>query len=316
MSDPMLIPSLIAYTCEQTGVDGLPETHIQKLLYELSRLLDDDTISEEFTPYYWFYQGPFSPELRDQLQALIEYGTLEVFETQTGHSLYSTPYLDEEILADYGYFYNILDDILEDFNPYNISQFIEKVYRTRAPYPFVSTFKLDIVSPIETFTKKHEFRQYEDFKEIGELNIHTFTKSLIQSLYKAESVIIEEEPILGEFNTLFSNYVTNSVDSLETNYEEANSSNEYIKEIGIVKDLTFDAWRTFANGIRITNEGHDYAFESEISRWTPIFVKKTKAFSTVLKKIESGMYKNSHLYNYANDESKHVVASIIKGYLS
>jgi hypothetical protein len=120
MSDPMLIPSLIAYTCEQTEADGLTETHIQKLLFELCQYLDNDIISEEFTPYYWYYQGPFSPQLRDLLQDLLDYGTLEIFETLSGKILFSTPYFDDEIMGEYCYFFDKLDYIIRDLNPFDI----------------------------------------------------------------------------------------------------------------------------------------------------------------------------------------------------
>jgi hypothetical protein len=146
-------------------------------------------------------------------------------------------------------------------------------------------------------------------------NICSFNKSLARALYKSESQVIEEEPILSEYNSLFSNYVTDVINSLETNIEEVNTPNEYLYTIKKVKNLTYETWQTFANGVRITKKGHDPQFNSDVSRWIPIFNNKTNYLSKTLQRLEKENYIIPKKYDYDNEDSKEIMTSLIKGYI-
>ena len=65
-----VIHSLIRQIFKEKPHHGFTETQLMKLLYKLKAQLPEDDPLREVIPYYWYYHGPFCPDISNGVALL------------------------------------------------------------------------------------------------------------------------------------------------------------------------------------------------------------------------------------------------------
>lgn len=282
----------------------LSETWFHKLLFNLQRRIDNIEVKTALQ-FYWYIHGPYSEDVRRELQALEREGIFEVNPTLNGNAyrLNTKPKIAEsKSLAQAG---RVMLQIYKENNLYDLKSTLKTIY-IGAPYEFMSHYKfnyLESLKDLKSFIESNEEKKFID----------QYKSKVIDYLYDAET-LLPTSKLFETYNQVFSNMVgeITSVLSLLSNY------NEEIYSVESAIKLSEEAWECFAKGIRI--EEHDSAYDSRIEVWEKTFQDSLKGYASNLALFSQQQLKRLDGKNLRLKEelppSIGIMRAIVLGYLN
>jgi tetrahydromethanopterin S-methyltransferase subunit G len=324
MQDPsrvnqdFVLDFLVSNILRASSDNKVSEGIILKILFELKKSLDPGNPIGLLLPFYWYFHGPYSDVLANQIHKMESKDILEKqFLPKHRWAIYHLKN-EVEYKEEYGLDEALarLQDILRTVDFTKTSEYRESIYRRYAPFHFMNTFKVDFCDRLEYLNDKIEqnlFFQNNELDTVIDKEIH----QLIDLLYKSE-IELSYHPIFELFQEYFSSYVTGAIRILENNSEESNSSRFYVKKEALERS-TKECWQTFAHGVRIPDEGHDPYYNTEVPRWTVMYKKSIDNYKNIIE----GFYSQSINYidfeklasHPFDDQSRSILSSSLGGYL-
>ncbi|VVB98830.1 Uncharacterised protein [uncultured archaeon] len=280
----------------------LSETWFHKLLYDLKRRIDDQEI-KNVLQFYWYIHGPFSEDIRCELQGLAQDKIFESVSTLSGNSyrLKIKPKKTEmKSIAIAG---KVLEQIYAENNPYNLRSLMKTIY-LEAPYKFMPQYKfnyLDSLKELKMFIEQDETQTF----------IENYNAKVIDNLYEAES-LLPSNRLYGTYNQVFGNMV-GEITALLTL-----SAQHDIYAIESAIKLSEEAWECFAKGVRI--EKHDPVYTHRKEAWSKNFEDSLSGFANMLALFSQQQLKNLGGYSTKPTQepppSIGVMRAIVLGYLN
>ncbi len=284
------------------GKAFLSETWFHKLLYDLKRRVDDREIKGALQ-FYWYIHGPFSEDVRYELQTLVEEKVFESNSTFSGNAyrLKVKPKRAESkglVVAG-----KVLKQIYAEINPYNLKSLMKTIY-LEAPYKFMPQYKfsyLDGLKDLKMFIEQDESKKF----------IEEYKAKVIDNLYEAE-ILLPSHKLYATYNQVFGNMVGEITALL------ALSDQHGIYAIESAIKLSEEAWECFAKGVRIEN--HDPAYAHRKEAWGKNFEDSLSGFANMLALFSQQQLKNMSGYTTkTTQEPPHsigVMRAIVLGYLN
>jgi len=304
---PLIIKTYFVrdYPTKKLGFTG---TTIHKILFKLKKELPKNEYIQEILPYYWYFHGPYCEVISQSIEKL-----------KSDKSLIKK---DDVLFLNYEKVrkedYDLDDEpakkvksILKHFNPANSSPFIEKIYKSYAPWPFIPAFKIDFLKALVG---------YESNLSSGKNSLDYYSESSVlrDALFECETELLPHA-LFDKFNTLFSSFVTDALRVFKYVKEVDNNvslSNKILNLNKVSNMAEFSVWNTFAYGIRIIE--HDEPYAGEERKWKNEYAKRLSALSPQIRIFSADILSNVRgtlSYSF-DDKSREFLSTVMRGYLS
>lgn len=277
-----------------------------KILFKLKQELPSENKIKDELPYYWYYWGVYSSVVARNIDHLENKDHIIVGEKhQEGGKLYSflddarftltddQSTLDEytrETDKDLRMTLRKLEDIVKNFNFFNVGGETEKIYKKYQPFEFQHLFrycycehaiKRLLINYCALLPRMNPNRDWDA--------INHMLKNIDDSkilLFQCE-ISLPRDELLIEYNEYFSNFVTASIRFLHyiINNYESNDILNYANGIKVTNDIV---WRNFGNALRVLK--HDKYYDKFVPKWKSKFEQQLK--KELIPTIE-GFYQQS-----------------------
>jgi hypothetical protein len=272
---------------------------IQKILFKLKENLQHnypDYPVFEILPSYWYYEGPFSPRVNNEIKKMAISGELTPTQGNRAYKLTEGAHFLQSGLEQY--VIKELRPIVKPFSPDYFNKLVAEIYKG-APSEFMPVYKYRYLSPFSKAANKMHIpadasSEWED------------------ALYNCERKVPRVD-YFGEYKRLFSSFVT-----------EATIVMDYMKESGDYNLLTEtyrmseSVWNRFAEGVRIQDNAHDPPFAFELEYWHDIFDTRTERLCLALNNFTAHVINNVQFEEEIeeDDDTKEILAAIVNSYFS
>ncbi len=290
----------------------IPKYSIHKVLFKLKVDLPEENFIKNCLPFYWFNYGPFSEVIESKIDELKKDGVLREYSISEGRTLLGLE--KEETITntkDLEEAKELLSSIISYVDFYQISSFVDEIYRKYAPCTFMPLFKLDFLGLLENYVEREvfghqNFDKYKVFPDVDKM------KNL---LYDCEAEL-PFESFFEPFNDYFLSFVTSANRAFDY-IKDSDDNYQYLGEQVLHAGKV--AWFTFTKGIRIPNIGHDQYYNSKLTSWNILYNKSLTDFNTHVDNFNSNVLNEIKPARLSvgthSDTSKRILSSIVDGYL-
>lgn len=270
---------------------GVSEYRAQKLLFKLEKELPLDHPLKESIPYYWYFHGPFSEPLRNELRIL------------NGKDLKQTPHKNGLLYSIDTNFSPNLDIIDADIERI-VAKLLERntffqidkiVYKEDAPYSFMPLYKFEFLQDIQDY--------YQSLNK--NIENSDLIENAIKTCYKCEAML-PFESYYSRFDDIFSRFITN-LDLLNRNNVGKYCSKPLF-------DSAKETWFTFGYGLRVKHHSTYYDDEKLLEEWNNEFQSNLNNLYIRINTL-SEMARNSSKKPEFSESSKKILSSTVGTYL-
>lgn len=270
---------------------GVSEYRAQKLLFKLEKELPTDHPLKDSIPYYWYFHGPFSEPLRNELKALDGIYLKQIL--HNNRKLFS-------IDADFNPNLDIIDNDIERI----MTKLLERdtffqidkiVYNEDAPYAFMPLYKFEFLKDMQDY-----YQSLNNNIEKSDL-----IEKAIKTCYKCEAMLPFESYYL-RFDDIFSRFITN-LDLLTRN-----NVGKYCSKA--LFDGANETWFTFGYGLRVKHHSIYYNDEKLLEEWDNEFKSNLNSLYIRINTL-SEMARNSSKRPEFSESSKKILSSTVGTYL-
>lgn len=240
-----VLTSLLTRLYDKKDIEGVPKTHLHKLLFMIDKEAEEDV--ETGVHPYWYRYGPvvetvnnleasFGPEMIDSHQ-------------KNNNTLYEpTEKMEKEAEGINPELSEVIDDVVDQANPFRMNRLTYKIYEQYAPFDFQITFRYRLLSALSDLREYVTGQQ----KSIAAFSEDSTPKVLREFRFQLQESQIDlpEHDLFGPFNDVYLMFVSYVEDYIEQAESLGKEDVEHLEELA--ED---DIWNTFANGLRVlTNE--------------------------------------------------------------
>ncbi|MBP7299920.1 MAG: hypothetical protein KA967_05950 [Methanoculleus sp.] len=291
----------------------LSKTTIHKILFKVRATLPENDPDREHLPFYWYNYGPYSEVVESSIAALKAQGVLREEKTETGKSLLVLNRHPSDPLCVCEDASAVIGRITREIDPYHMETFIHQIYRDYAPYEFMPRYKVDFLAPF----KGYRASRPEDQCTLNRFPNESITPALDRlegALYDCEAVLMEES-LFERFNEEFTAYVSGAGKAFDIARGDEAGAYPIVEATytGAV-----DLWYTFAQGVRISDGGHDEYYNRKLGQWEQeyreslqVLTRKVRAYTRRIRE-----YARSPPSQRPGRRSMKILSSLVEGYFS
>lgn len=312
-----IVPRLIRQIYQVRPELKLPEAAIHSVLFKVRAAFPENGRERKELPFYWYRSGPCSEVVESSIEALTLQGILREEKTQAGRTLLALnarPAAVGSVCEDDAS--AVVGSIVKEIDLYRIETFVNRIYRDYAPYEFMPRYNVDFLAPLKDYLASHPEgrptlnRWRPDGDDPGVPDI----ERLEDALYRCEAVLVEE-PLIERFNDEFTTYVSGAGKAFDiargdeqTAYPVIEATHATAREI----------WRTFAEGVRILEGGHDRYYNRRLGQWEQEYHEALSALTPKVRAYVRYVRESACLLPSREPDRRttRILSSLIEGHLT